>query len=110
MTPSVREWLLAAAAISGLALAGASAAQQASRCQTDAMGQTRCARLAGGSAVLSVLGEVVCAPGQCVQNPQGSDFQCSAREGGWATWDANGPRCQDGCVSPSSDQCKRERE
>jgi len=109
MMPSAREWIFVAAATSGLALAGASAAQQASRCQTDAMGETRCARLAGGSAVVSGLGEVVCAPGQCVQDPQGTDWQCAAQEGGWATWDSNGPRCQGGCTPPSSDQCRKER-
>jgi len=109
MRPSVRQWLLAAAALAGLALAGASAAQQASHCQTDAMGTTRCARLAGGTAVLSGLGEVVCAPGQCVQDPQGTDWQCAGEEGGSATWDSSGPHCQGGCVPPTGDQCRKER-
>jgi homogentisate 1,2-dioxygenase len=103
----MRTWIRVVAAIAGLAIAISRAAQQAARCQTDAMGETRCARLAGGSAVLSGLGEVVCAPGQCAQDPQGTDWQCSAQEGGWATWDSNGPSCQGGCVPPSADQCRR---
>ena len=91
-----------------LAVAGPSSAQGPARCQTDAMGQTACARLPGGSAVLTGLGEVACAPGQCVQDPQGTDWQCSAREGGWARWGPNGPECEDACVPPSGGQCRRE--
>jgi len=94
-------------ALAALAAATPAAAQPAARCATDSMGNTLCARLASGSAVLSGLGEVVCAAGQCVQDPQGTAWYCSAREGGWARLDPDGPRCEDGCVSPDSNQCRQ---
>jgi hypothetical protein len=104
----MRRWVGAGLGIAWLAVAGPGEAQQATRCETDAMGGTFCARMPGGSAVVSGLGQIVCAPGQCVQDPRGTEWQCSAREGGWARWDSQGPRCEEGCTPPSPAQCRKE--
>jgi len=92
----------------GCAVAAATAwAQAQPRCAIDAMGNTYCAARPGGSAVVSGLGTVVCAPGQCVMDAQNTGWHCSAREGGWARMDPEGPRCEDGCVDPTADQCRQ---
>ena len=92
----------------GCAIAATAAwAQEQPHCATDSMGNTFCAVRPGGSAVVSGLGTVVCAPGQCVMDPESTAWHCSAREGGWARTDREGPRCEDGCVDPTADQCRQ---
>jgi hypothetical protein len=78
-------------------------------CVSDSMGTLHCARSAGGTAVKSNLGQVVCARGRCVRASRG-DWQCSRAAGGWAEVSAGGqPECEYGCYSPTSTQCRRIR-
>jgi hypothetical protein len=75
------------------------------RCERDAMGQTFCATGAYGVAVVTTLGRIACARGQCVRHR--SEWHCSRRAGGWAELTPRGPQCEHGCYSPTERQCNR---
>lgn len=76
------------------------------KCLRDSMGQSFCAKWPRGVAVKNTLGEVLCAPGDCVLmedlNPV---WQCSSVSGGWARMLISGPKCEGGCVTPRVTDC-----
>jgi hypothetical protein len=76
------------------------------RCMSDVMGKMSCAAAPSGVAVQSTLGRIVCARGQCAQE-RGGTWRCSRAAGGWAELAHDGVRCQQGCYSPTSGQCRR---
>ena len=76
------------------------------RCMTDVMRKMSCSAAANGVAVQSTLGRIVCARGQCAQE-RGGTWRCSRAAGGWAELAHDGVRCQNGCYSPTSGQCRR---
>ncbi len=76
------------------------------RCMTNVMGKMSCSAAANGVAVQSTLGRIVCARGQCAQE-RGGTWRCSRAAGGWAELAHDGVRCQQGCYSPTSGQCRR---
>lgn len=75
------------------------------RCQKTSMGHTYCATGAYGVAVVTTLGQVACARGQCVRHR--SEWKCARRAGGWAELTPNGPQCEHGCYAPTQRQCRR---
>jgi hypothetical protein len=75
------------------------------RCETNAMGQTYCATGAEGVAVVTTLGRIACARGQCVRDR--SQWHCARRAGGWAELTPRGPECEHGCYAPTVRQCRR---
>ena len=75
------------------------------RCQKDALEQWYCAADPKGTAVRDVLGEVVCAPGRCLELD--GEWQCAADSGGGVQRTPEGPECAGGCRAPRSVDCER---
>jgi len=78
-------------------------------CQRTVMGDTFCASAPDGVAVVSGMGRVVCARGQCTRGqPNNPDsWQCARAAGGWVETTTRGVRCEGGCYSPTTTQCRR---
>jgi hypothetical protein len=96
-----------AAAVLAAQLGAAQATPPAPRagCLANALEEWFCPSDRRGVAVHDNLGEVVCAPGACVEFED--EWHCAARAGGRAELGADEPVCEGGCVSPRAADCER---
>ena len=78
-----------------------------SRCQTDRVQGTYCARSPQGTAVVNPLGAIACARGECVFDDRRRRWACSRRAGGWARMGTRAAECELGCYQPTTSQCRR---
>jgi len=106
MAPRLRR-MLAAALLTGWTLSASTLAAQSGegRCLRDALGNWFCASDPKGVAVLDNLGEVVCAPGRCVELED--ELACSTVSGGSARLGPEGAVCDGECRVPRAVDCER---
>ena len=78
----------------------------AENCQTDAIGNIYCAP-SNGTAIKDTLGEIVCAPGQCVNKIEGGHL-CSNQQGGSVVIDQLSQiKCYGTCIEPTHRICQK---
>lgn len=97
--------LCAGTAAALLVAAQAAPPGQRAGCLANALEEWFCPSDPRGVAVRDNLGEVVCAPGACVEFED--EWHCAASAGGRAELGPDGPVCEGRCVSPRAADCER---
>ena len=79
----------------------------AQNCQSDSMGNTLCAP-PNGTAIKNIIGQILCAPGQCIRTISG-DYECSSVQGGAAVENIiHQVKCYGGeCIEPTQQMCQK---